>query len=171
MPRLREGSVYIRTDFSVQFQCDFNWGLLAHRWGSGFGRLAAQYGGSNRAVLDVWRPAEAVEWGIPSPDTLFYTNCADFESWVIELLPAVSGYPYSEDAPGGNRIIGDRIMPPAEDPYLFIRARREKINAADKTDEGGGLLRGRSRVRFLDAPGSYHRPMVRSDSKAKPSIG
>ena len=131
------------------------------------GTITAQYSGSNRAVLDVWRPADPVAWKLLSPDTVFLGNCTDFESWVIDWLPVLSGYPFSEDAPGENRILGARISPPATDPFLFIRERREKINEADKTDKGGDHLRGR--VRFLDANATYRRPRTRSASKAPKS--
>ena len=120
--------------------------------------------------MDVWRPANAVDWELLSPDTLFYTTCTGFDSWAVDWLPALSGYPYSEEGPGENRIIGARIVPPNEDPFLFILVRSQRINEADETDEGGDHLRGR--VRFLNNTDSYRRPRARPSSKApKPANG
>ena len=131
--------------------------------------LTASYDGSNRAVFDLWRPARAVVWELLATDTVFHTNCADFDEWSAEWLPALSGHPSPEGVQGEHRILGARIIPPGDDPLLFLRHRRGRINAVDKTDEGGDQLCGR--VRFSDSNATYRRPRARSASRTMPSSG
>ena len=94
------------------------------------GVLPAAYNGSIRAHLDVWRPADLTDWQLSPPDAVYRTNLADFASWAAARLPILGGYPYAEDAPGGNRMWGDRNKPPIDGPHLFHRDRRR-----------GGLMR------------------------------
>ena len=96
------------------------------------GVLTAAYNGSSRAILDVWRPVVPSDWALLSHETFAASNKTDFEDWAVGWLPILGGYPFSEDAPGENRISGARISPPKEGPFIFHRERRARINEADK---------------------------------------
>ena len=134
------------------------------------GVRTASYGGSGRAILDVRKPANAVGLGLLATDTLFYANCTDFDSWVADWLPLLSVFPMLKKPLARIASLAYGLPPPAADPFLFILARRQRINEADKTDEGCDHLRGR--VRFLNNTDSYSRPRARSASKPpKPAGG
>ena len=97
------------------------------------GIISANYGGSGRAQLDGWKPADVDEWRCFAPDTMI--SATDFghfnNEWTCGWSLVVGGYAFATHSPIQNRINVARLRPPPEGPHIFIRNRRERINRED----------------------------------------
>ena len=97
------------------------------------GILSANYGGSGRAQLDGWKIADLNEWRGLAPDTMI--SAADFghfnNEWTVDWSLVLGGFAFATHSPVENRINVARLCPPPEDPHIFIRNRRERINKED----------------------------------------
>ena len=96
------------------------------------GIVTANYGGSGRACLDGWKLASMTDWQIFAPDTVITSeDFGHFDDWTCDWSLVLGGSSFAVHEPGENRINTCRICPPLEDPHVFIRERREKINEED----------------------------------------
>ena len=82
----------------------------------------------------------------------------DFRECATDWLPTMGGAAFAVDAPGENRILGERVLPPGEDPHIFIRARRERLRQADDEANRTGAPPRVRQVNFR-AAGSYVAPV------------
>ena len=96
------------------------------------GVVSANYIGSGRAQLSAWKLADLGDWRSLAPDTLFGDHYGDFEEWTAEWPLVWGGAGFDEHAPVENRISGIRPAPPQEDPHIYLRERRERINKEDR---------------------------------------
>ena len=121
---------------------------------SGCWGITSGYNGANRAALDVCHPSDMRDWRYKHGDAISCPNHTDVAEWTMVWLPALGGFEVEEDAPTASRVSGVRILAPPIDPFALRRKRRERINDAGKTADGGDHHRGRV-ARFTDA--SYRR--------------
>ena len=96
------------------------------------GIVFANYGGSFKAQLGGWRRANAEDWRLFAPDTVIADEFGQLGDWAFDWALRLGGDAFAFFAPGGNRINCARICPPPDDPHVFIRIRRAKINEEDK---------------------------------------
>ena len=95
------------------------------------GVVTANYGGSGNAQLDGWRHTTADDWHSFAPDTFMTDEFGQVDGWTYDWTPRLGGSGFAFFAPGENRINSVRMCVPPEDPHIFIRIRRAKINEED----------------------------------------
>lgn len=95
------------------------------------GVFTANYSGGGRAQVDSWAVfGNFDEWQISAPiEVPNPTDDLSFGERIVEWAPNLGGWPFVVGEPGGNRIIGCRIVPPVEDPRVYIRNVRAAMNA------------------------------------------
>ena len=135
------------------------------------GLVSANYNGAGRAQLTAWRHSDFSTWHGISPNTCFTEHLVDLEEWTADWSLILGGANFAEHAPLSNRIFSARMIPPADDPHIFIQDRRERINKEGEDREtdpnvpNSSTRRGRSAVRF--SSDTYVRPRGRPASRPK----
>ena len=134
------------------------------------GVTAANYGGGGLSYLWVWKLSGVTEWTRMAPETFIAPHEFDCTDWVVEWLPCLGGFGFAVDEPDMNRALGARLLPPGDDPHIFVLNRRERLNKAGEDAEKSGQHqppRPERKIHFSDANKTYVRPR-RGRSMSRP---